>query len=175
MAAADVQQPPAKVAPAEPAPALPDYLVSPNAVFADSGVEWRYGKAPDYSKTRKVWEEGTHHPSLRTRHFTSPHRTDTSLSSCQGCHRMQLHSSLLLNPTWYPSAVSGMHATPACPVHQGNADFCPADHSTAGLHLLDDIYRPTLPTLLYPETMSDAHWECTLTCSCRQEDEPRGR
>ncbi|GAB7360055.1 hypothetical protein MBLNU230_g7577t1 [Neophaeotheca triangularis] len=53
MAAADVQQPPA-----EPAPAVPDYLASPNAVFTDQGVQWRYGKAPDYSKTRKVWEEG---------------------------------------------------------------------------------------------------------------------
>lgn len=42
----------------EPAPAVPDYLASPNAVFGDEGVQWRYGKAPDYSKTRKVWEEG---------------------------------------------------------------------------------------------------------------------
>lgn len=44
----------------EPAstPALPDYLASPNAVFSDEGVQWRYGQAPDYSKTRKVWEEG---------------------------------------------------------------------------------------------------------------------
>ncbi|KAK5706576.1 hypothetical protein LTR97_001566 [Elasticomyces elasticus] len=53
MAAADVQAPPA-----EPAPAVPDYLASPNAVFNDQGVQWRYGRAPDYSKTRKVWEEG---------------------------------------------------------------------------------------------------------------------
>ncbi|KAK3673121.1 hypothetical protein LTR78_006961 [Recurvomyces mirabilis] len=53
MAAADVQ-----TSPAEPSPALPDYLVSPNAVFDDEGVQWRYGRAPDYSKTRKVWEEG---------------------------------------------------------------------------------------------------------------------
>ncbi|KAK1065452.1 hypothetical protein LTR74_007978 [Friedmanniomyces endolithicus] len=53
MAAADVQAPPA-----EPATAVPDYLASPNAVFNDEGVKWRYGKAPDYSKTRKVWEEG---------------------------------------------------------------------------------------------------------------------
>jgi hypothetical protein len=42
----------------EPAPAVPDYLASPNAVFGDEGVQWRYGRAPDYSKTRKVWEEG---------------------------------------------------------------------------------------------------------------------
>ena len=42
----------------EPEPALPDYLISPNAVFDDQGVVWRYGKPPDYSKTRKVWAEG---------------------------------------------------------------------------------------------------------------------
>ncbi|KAK6432219.1 hypothetical protein LTR95_011614 [Oleoguttula sp. CCFEE 5521] len=53
MASADVQQPPA-----EAAPGVPDYLASPNAVFDDEGVQWRYGKAPDYSKTRKVWEDG---------------------------------------------------------------------------------------------------------------------
>lgn len=43
----------------EPAPpALPDFLLSPNAVFKDEGAQWRYGRPPDYSKTRKVWEEG---------------------------------------------------------------------------------------------------------------------
>lgn len=40
-----------------PTPSVPDFLASPNAVFGDEGVAWRYGKAPDYSKTRKVWEE----------------------------------------------------------------------------------------------------------------------
>ncbi|KAI6906056.1 hypothetical protein KC318_g5609 [Hortaea werneckii] len=58
MAAADVQPPVPEPAAPEPAPAVPDYLASPNAVFNDVGVQWRYGKAPDYSKTRKVWEEG---------------------------------------------------------------------------------------------------------------------
>ncbi|KAI7561034.1 hypothetical protein KC317_g9334, partial [Hortaea werneckii] len=58
MAAADVQPPVPEPAAPEPAPAVPDYLASPNAVFDDVGVQWRYGKAPDYSKTRKVWEEG---------------------------------------------------------------------------------------------------------------------
>jgi len=66
MAAADVQQPPA-----EAAPAVPDYLASPNAVFGDEGVQWRYGKAPDYSKTRKVWEEGKPFPP--TSRAWSPH------------------------------------------------------------------------------------------------------
>lgn len=36
--------------------AVPDYLASPNAVFDDKDVQWRYGHAPDYSKTRAVWE-----------------------------------------------------------------------------------------------------------------------
>lgn len=52
MAAANVQQPPA-----EAAPALPDYLTTPNATLGDKDANWRYGKAPDYSKTRKVWED----------------------------------------------------------------------------------------------------------------------
>jgi len=39
------------------APALPDYLLNPNAVLGDDTAEWRYGKAPDYSNTRKVYEQ----------------------------------------------------------------------------------------------------------------------
>lgn len=60
MASADVEKP---TEPA-PAPAVPDYLASPNAVFGDEGVKWRYGRAPDYSKTRKVWEESKHPSSM---------------------------------------------------------------------------------------------------------------
>jgi len=56
MAAADVQHPPAEPT-AAPAPGIPDYLASPNAVLGDKDAKWRYGRAPDYSKTRKVWEE----------------------------------------------------------------------------------------------------------------------
>ncbi|GAB7348150.1 hypothetical protein MBLNU459_g6166t1 [Dothideomycetes sp. NU459] len=48
----------AELAPASaPAPAIPDYLASPNAVLGDADVKWRYGSAPDYSKTRVVWAE----------------------------------------------------------------------------------------------------------------------
>ena len=38
------------------ATALPDYLTNPNAVLGDS-AHWRYGKAPDYSNTRAVYEK----------------------------------------------------------------------------------------------------------------------
>lgn len=58
MTAEDPQQTTANTETAEETPALPDYLASPNAVFADEGVQWRYGRAPDYTKTRKVWAEG---------------------------------------------------------------------------------------------------------------------
>ena len=40
----------------EPSPSLPDILTDPNAVLKDSAA-WRYGKAPDYSNTRAVWEQ----------------------------------------------------------------------------------------------------------------------
>lgn len=40
----------------EPAPALPDYLTDPNAVLKDT-AQWRFGQAPDYSKTRSEWEQ----------------------------------------------------------------------------------------------------------------------
>ena len=53
MAAADVAP-----QPAEAAPALPDYLVSPDAILGDS-ADWRYGRAPDYSNTRKVYQDST--------------------------------------------------------------------------------------------------------------------
>lgn len=53
MASADVQQPPAQ----EPAPGLPDYLTNPDAVLGDKDAQWRYGRAPDYSKTRKMFAE----------------------------------------------------------------------------------------------------------------------
>lgn len=42
----------------EPAPAaLPDYLTDPDAVLKDAQAKWRYGRAPDYSKTRKFYAE----------------------------------------------------------------------------------------------------------------------
>ncbi|KAF2762417.1 hypothetical protein EJ05DRAFT_725 [Pseudovirgaria hyperparasitica] len=40
-----------------PAPSLPDYVTDPNAVLKDADARWRYGRAPDYTKTRKVFTE----------------------------------------------------------------------------------------------------------------------
>jgi hypothetical protein len=39
------------------APALPDFYTDPNAVLADTKATWRHGKPPDYSATRKYFEE----------------------------------------------------------------------------------------------------------------------
>jgi hypothetical protein len=41
----------------ESAAGLPDYLLDPNAVLKDESAKWRYGQAPDYSNTRKVYNE----------------------------------------------------------------------------------------------------------------------
>lgn len=51
MAASDVEATPTETS------ALPDYLLDPNATLKDESAEWRYGKAPDYSNTRKVYEQ----------------------------------------------------------------------------------------------------------------------
>ncbi|KAL9080331.1 MAG: hypothetical protein Q9157_000859 [Trypethelium eluteriae] len=56
MASADVEAPPAS-----PAPSLPDYVLNPNAVLQDSEAAWRYGRAPDYSKTRQFYLETKKH------------------------------------------------------------------------------------------------------------------
>ncbi|KAF2873002.1 hypothetical protein BDV95DRAFT_605581 [Massariosphaeria phaeospora] len=56
MATVDVQTPVEPPA-AEPAPALPDYLTDPDATLKDAHAKWRYGRAPDYSKTRQVFTE----------------------------------------------------------------------------------------------------------------------
>jgi hypothetical protein len=42
------------------APGLPDYVLDADAVLKDTDVNWRHGRAPDYSKTRKIWSESTH-------------------------------------------------------------------------------------------------------------------
>ncbi|KAK1833553.1 hypothetical protein QBC39DRAFT_345493 [Podospora conica] len=36
---------------------LPDYVLDENAVLKDAAAKWRHGRAPDYSRTRKIWAE----------------------------------------------------------------------------------------------------------------------
>lgn len=48
---------------------LPDIVTDPNAVLKDD-VAWRFKRAPDYSKTRKWYEESeSGRNSLRTTTF----------------------------------------------------------------------------------------------------------
>jgi hypothetical protein len=53
MAATAVEPAPVEV------PGLPDYVLDPNATLKDATATWRHGRAPDYSQTRKVYEEST--------------------------------------------------------------------------------------------------------------------
>jgi hypothetical protein len=53
MATAETQNPPAEAA----APGLPDYVLDEDAVLKDTDVKWRHGRAPDYTKTRKIYSE----------------------------------------------------------------------------------------------------------------------
>jgi hypothetical protein len=36
---------------------LPDYVLDPNAVLSDTAASWRYGRLPDYTKTREFYEK----------------------------------------------------------------------------------------------------------------------
>lgn len=77
MATVDVQQPVQD----KPAAAIPDYLADPDAVLKDTNSKWRYGRAPDYSKTRKVYAECECSPiSLFFIHALSPRTTHLSAS-----------------------------------------------------------------------------------------------
>jgi len=90
MAAADVQQAPAEVPAPDAAPGLPDYVLDPNAVLGDKDAQWRYGRAPDYSKTRKVWEEcKSTHRCLATsvQPFYALVTHDDSTRKVQACHQ----------------------------------------------------------------------------------------
>lgn len=72
MATAEVDAKPATPSASE----LPDYLTDPDATSRDD-AQWRYGKAPDYSNTRRVWEQSMsfavyHNPvSMRLYPYTS--------------------------------------------------------------------------------------------------------
>lgn len=47
---------------------LPDYVLDANAVMKDE-AKWRHGKAPDYTKTRQVWENCKCYSRLFGRHM----------------------------------------------------------------------------------------------------------
>ncbi|KAK0630908.1 hypothetical protein B0T17DRAFT_616499 [Bombardia bombarda] len=53
MAPSEAQDHPADAA----SPSLPDYVLDANAVSKDTNVNWRHGRAPDYTNTRRVWAE----------------------------------------------------------------------------------------------------------------------
>ena len=42
---------------AAPATSLPDFYTDPNAVIGDEAAVWRFGKRPDYAKTRLFYAE----------------------------------------------------------------------------------------------------------------------
>jgi hypothetical protein len=50
------------------APSLLDYVLDPNATLKDDSSNWRHGRAPDYSQTRKVYEHST---SISSHHYTA--------------------------------------------------------------------------------------------------------
>ncbi len=80
MTTSEADKAPAAVADPAPAqepeaPGLPDYMTDPDAVLRDLECEWRYGRPPDYSKTRQAFEESNY---ISTPYRTREHRNLTS-------------------------------------------------------------------------------------------------
>jgi hypothetical protein len=57
-------------------PSLPDYVLDPNATLKDTSSNWRHGRAPDYSRTRQVYEQSM---SIQSTAKT-PHRFSISFT-----------------------------------------------------------------------------------------------
>ncbi|KAF7348296.1 hypothetical protein MSAN_01783300 [Mycena sanguinolenta] len=58
-------------------PALPDYVLDPNAVLKDVSAKWRHKKVPDYTKTRADYELSLLH--LISKKMTHEHGTLISM------------------------------------------------------------------------------------------------
>jgi len=39
-------------------PAIPNYMLDPNAVLRDENITWRFGKVPDYTAANENYEKG---------------------------------------------------------------------------------------------------------------------
>ena len=39
-------------------PAIPNYMLDPNAVLRDENITWRFGKVPDYTAANEKYQKG---------------------------------------------------------------------------------------------------------------------
>jgi len=39
-------------------PAIPNYMLEPNAVLRDENITWRFGKVPDYTAANENYQKG---------------------------------------------------------------------------------------------------------------------
>jgi len=89
-----------------PPPALPDYVLDPDAVLKDTSVPWRYGKAPDYSNTRAFYAE------TKTRHHPPSSLPDLVENLVKNWEVEASHKSLLstwrtISPSTYTFSLNG--------------------------------------------------------------------
>ncbi|KAJ4369206.1 hypothetical protein N0V83_006291 [Neocucurbitaria cava] len=108
MATTGAEQPSAQ----DSASSLPDYLTNPDAVLGDKDAKWRYGRPPDYSKTRKAFEETkqiTHSP------LSLPSLVQNLVKNweIEASFKPSLTDWRTIDPTHYTFAINSSPAQPA--------------------------------------------------------------
>ncbi|KAI9773032.1 MAG: hypothetical protein M1839_002233 [Geoglossum umbratile] len=142
MSAADVQPP-------EPAAAVPDFLTNPDAVMGDE-AQWRYGRAPDYSKTRVAFAEGKtrDHPPT-----SLPALVQNLVKNweVEASHKMRLADWRTIDPPNYSFSING--GSPQTAEHMlevgtynaiipSNEYYCPARVNSMESH---KIFKGMMP------------------------------
>ncbi|KAK4160422.1 hypothetical protein QBC43DRAFT_245596 [Cladorrhinum sp. PSN259] len=138
------------------APKLPDYVLDPDAVLKDSNINWRYGKAPDYSRTREFFEQTkkTTHPAA-----SLPDLVQNLVKNweIEASHKLSLDEwRTITSPAEYTFRVNGGRAQPGdhmlkvgtynAIIDVPNKYYCPVASGFDGSH---KIFKNMMPTFAW--------------------------
>ena len=70
---------------------LPEYLTNPDFILGDIDASWRYGKPPDYSKTRNYFNESMSKLEHVVRRYHQLHRPTYTHETNSDTVRSQNH------------------------------------------------------------------------------------
>jgi hypothetical protein len=151
----------------DPAPALPDYVLDPNAVLKDVSAKWRHKKLPDYARTRADYERSEPYFSPFP-YLDSPapakkmsHEPGSLISlvenlvknwEIEASYKLDLADWRTIDPAHYTFAVNGQPPTPAAhmlkvgtynAIIAPNAYYSPEHSDFASSHVTFKSMMPT--------------------------------